>query len=500
MNILIKSVQLIDGTNRPATKADVLVKNDRIAAIGSFPNYRADEIVNGMGAYLAPGFIDIHNTSDRYLAIFSNPLQNDFVSQGVTTIIGGECGVSLAPLIYGSLESIKEWANVGKVNIDWHSMAEFLKILESKKFGVNFGTLTGHNTVRQAIVGNSFHEMTKNEFAVMAATIERTIKEGSFGVSVGLGYGASRQTPYSEIRNLAEKVASMKALYAVHLRNEKRELVSSISEAVDIAKETGSRVMISHLRPLIGFGKEYDAAIDVIDKNITKAEVYFNLYPFSISSGLVQSLLPNWLQNEEREEILRDIETPGLREKILRELPRIGGEEVTIMNAPGNDYLIGKTLKDFSENRGLNIGQGILALMKTTRLQATILYKNIQVRRAEKALCHERAIVASNSASFGEKENSRRYPSVKKPFAFKRVLEFVEKQKAMPVETAIYKMTGLPAKVLGLKNRGVVKDGNYADLVIFRGGEITEVLVNGKRVVKNGNLENVLAGKILRKR
>ena len=133
--ILIKNIQLLDGSGRPPVKADVLVKNEKISAIGNFPKYRADEIIDGLGAYLAPGFIDINTDSDHYLTLFSNPSQKDFVAQGVTTIIGGQCGASLAPLIYGSLESIREWADISKINVNWHTLAEFLKAMERSAFG-----------------------------------------------------------------------------------------------------------------------------------------------------------------------------------------------------------------------------------------------------------------------------------------------------------------------------------------------------------------------------
>ena len=129
MTILIKNILLIDGANRPAVKADVLVKNERIAAMGYFPGYKATEIIDGMGAYLAPGFIDINASSDLYLTLFSNPSQKDFLFQGITTIIGGQGGISLAPLLYGSLDLNKFYANPYKINVDWQTMEEFLKTI-----------------------------------------------------------------------------------------------------------------------------------------------------------------------------------------------------------------------------------------------------------------------------------------------------------------------------------------------------------------------------------
>ena len=501
--ILIKNIQLIDGSGRPPVKADVLVKNDKISAIGNFPKYRADEVIDGLGAYLSPGFIDINTDSDHYLTLFSNPSQKDFVLQGVTTIIGGHCGASLAPLLYGSLESISEWADISKVNVNWHTVKEFLETMDQRPLGVNFGTLVGHTTIRQALVGDTKRDLSRNELRVFRLVLDKSLKEGAFGFSTGLGYSQNRQTSYSEIKSLVEIVSRRKALYTTHLRNEKKGLLSSVNETIELAKETGAKVLISHFRPIIGYGKDYDEAIELINKNTDKADVYFDLYPFDTSTVLVYTFLPHWVQEGSKEVMLKDIQTPGLKEKILRELPRVKGEEIIIVAAPGNEYLVGKSLKQFSENRNLTIGEGLLELMKLTNFRAVVSYKNISLKKVIKFLTLDRAIVASNSACFKEpEEGSVSWRKVIRPErsykTFIRFLELVEKEKILPIETAIYKITGLPAQRLGLKDRGLIRDGYFADLVIFKDAEIREVILNGKRVVKDGKFQNILAGKILR--
>jgi len=504
MTILIKNIQLLDGSGRAPVKADVLVKNDKISAIGIFPKYRADEIIDGFGAYLAPGFIDINTDSDHYLTLFSNPCQADFVLQGVTTIIGGQCGASLAPLLYGSLESIQEWADISKINVNWHTVKEFLETMDKRPLGVNFGTLVGHTTIRQSLVGetkmvrqahhpelNRKRNLSQNELRVFNLVLERALKDGAFGFSTGLGYSQNRQTSYSEIKALVEIVSKYKALYATHLRNEKRGLLSSINETIEIAKETGAKVLISHFRPILGYGKDYDEALEIINKNTDKADLYFDLYPFNTSTMLVYTFLPDWAQEGDREMMFK--------EKILRELPRVKGEEIVIVSAPSNEYLIGKSLKEFSQNRNLNISEGLLDLMKLTNFRAVVFYKNISLKKVIKTLVHDRAIVASNSASFGEPEGLKKIIRPERSYrTFIRFLELAEKEKILALETAIYKITGLPAQRLGLKDRGLIRDGYFADLVVFKDAEIREVLVNGKRVVKDGKFQGILAGKILR--
>jgi len=191
--------------------------------------------------------------------------------------------------------------------------------------------------------------------------------------------------------------------------------------------------------------------------------------------------LPEWVKDGDTETILKDIETPGLRGKVMRELPRLKSEEVIIINAPGNEYLIGNSLKQFAENNDLKTSEAILELMKITKLRAVILQKNLSLKKVIKAIANDRAVVASNNT----------------PKTFTRFLELAEKDRILPIETAVYKMTGLPAQRLGLKDRGLVKEGFFADLVLFKDGQVRETIVNGKRVVKDGKFEEVLAGKTL---
>jgi len=477
MTILIKNIQLLDGSSRPPFKTDVLVKKEKIHAIGNFSRYQANDIIDGMGAYLSPGFIDIDTESDHDLTLFSDPSQKEFLLQGITAIIGGQGGASLAPLIYGSLESIKEWADIRKININWHTAAEFFKVMERRRLGVNFGALVGHRTVRQALAGNSTRDLSRNESRILNSILEKSLKEGAFGFSSGLDYPHSRQISYNEIKSLAETTAKHKGVYAARLRDEKRGLLSSVKEIIEIAKETGVKVLINNLKPLIGYGKDYEAALELISKNTDKADVHFNICLSDTSAVLIYAFLPGWAKEAGYETMLKDIQTPGLKEKILKELPRIRGEKI-ILNAPVNGYLVGKSLKEFAQNRNLTIGESLLELMKITGFRATISYRNISFKKSVQSLIHERAIVASKSAG--------------------KFLELVEKEKIMPIEKAIYKITGLPAAKLGLKNRGLVREGYFADLVLFRDAEIREVLVNGKRTVKDGEFQNILAGKILK--
>src|SRR5579863_3016540 len=140
MTLLIKNVRIVGGVREFPDNCDLFINGEKISAIGNFPAKKADEVVDGQGAYLSPGFIDVNTGSDHYLTLFEYPSQEDFLKQGVTTIFGGMCGASLAPLVYGELESLRKWGATDRINVNWHSVAEFLHLLDQHPLGVNFGT------------------------------------------------------------------------------------------------------------------------------------------------------------------------------------------------------------------------------------------------------------------------------------------------------------------------------------------------------------------------
>ncbi len=502
MPLLIKNVSLVDGIGRQPVKADVLVKNDRIFAIGSFPNYKASQVIDGMGAYLAPGFIDINNDSDRYLTIFSNPSQKDFLLQGITTIIGGQCGTSLAPLMYGSLEAIKDWADISSINVNWGTVKEFLNSLSKRPLGVNFGTLVGYSTIKRDLIGEDFRDLTKNEINVFKTILERSLKEGAFGLSTGSSCKAGMETPYDEIKAILSVAASRGVLYTTHLRDEKKGLLLSVNETINLAKDLKIKTLISHFRPLIGYKKDYEQALGLISENLNISDIYFDIYPFSTSTVTVSTFLPTWVLRDKKS-IKENLKNPEIKEKIIKEFPRFKGKEILISYAPRHQYLVGKSLKEFSDNRNLEINEGLIALMELTDFQAVVFYKNISPLGIKEAIKHSQAIIASNAAAFPD--NFKVLKPERATKTFPKFLEMVEKavslgrQSLMPIEEAVKKITSLPAKILGIKDRGVIRDGNFADLTIFKDGKINAVIVNGKIAVKNGEFQNVLGGKVLRR-
>lgn len=506
MTTLIKNILLIDGSGQPAVKADVLLKNEKIAAIGSFPHYRADTVIDGIGAYLAPGFIDINTNSDRYLTLFTNPTQRHFLSQGITTIIGGQDGISLAPLLYGSLDLQRYWTDPYRINVDWHTVGEFFDVLGRKKIGVNFGTLVGHSTLRHAIIGNDFRDLVPKELGVFQYMLEEAMNDGAFGISFDLQSPVAALTPAKELKAALEVIERHKGLATFKIRSgsdtdisaddARDQFIPAVAEILNLSKETGVRMQISNFSPLRGLEAEYRKAIDDIEENAATADVYFNLHPFEQSVIPVVSFLPTWAQRGGMDEILKNLESPEVATKIEGDLADIQAEQAIIHDAPGFDYLVGKTVKEFGDDRGTAMPETLLALMRMTKLRATIAYANLSLGEFNRALASDRSMIASSGASFG----GDRFRADRPQLFSKTIptfLEFVASEKTISIETAVRKLTGIPAQRLGLKNRGYIREGYYGDLVLFRDATIESVFVNGSPVFRDGIHAEVMNGTVL---
>ncbi|MCL4405199.1 MAG: amidohydrolase family protein [Patescibacteria group bacterium] len=480
MSLLIKGVQVVDGEGKPPYLADVLVQKNVIGAIGNFKNKQTDEVIDGLGNYLMPGFIDVDTDSDHYLDIFTHPSQTDFTSQGVTTIIGGHCGSSLAPLLYGTLEGLDKWADPSTINVNWHTMAEFLSSLDKLKLGVNFGSLVGYSTVRRALTGDNERALTHSELAIFKEVVSRALREGAFGLSTGLGYVHGRTAKPEEIKELVSILKNFDAVYATHLRNQTDRLLASVRETIDVASATGVQTLISHLRPLKGYEDQYIKALELIEHSAAQASIFFDVYPHDTSIYSLYSLLPREAQKRSAEATLEHIAKPKNLKTIEKNLAELDPDNMQIASAPKYDHLVGKTIRNVAEDKGITPAKALLELMRLTSLKATVFYKDVNLDLLTQAMVSDRCFIASNGHSplpgkFMKHERSTN--------TFPKFLEMASKLNLMPIEKAVKKITSLPAKYFDLNDRGAIKEGKIADLALVGKDDlkVKEVVVGGER-------------------
>ena len=495
--ILIKNSLVVDGTGKPPAQADILIKDDRISVIGNVPAQAAPLVINGQGLIAAPGFIDINTDSDHYLSLFTDPAQQDFLLQGVTTIIGGHCGSSLAPLIKGTLESIRKWADINQISVNWNTVAEFFKTLEQLKIGVNFGMLAGHSTIRRALIGDAHRDLTVGELNIVKHSIQAALRDGVLGVSTGLGYSHGKAASFMELKQVIELVAKAGGIYSTHLRSERADVVNAVSETLEIARVTGVKTLISHFRPIIGFTEEYEQARALLER-ASGIDIHFDLYPFDYSIIPIYTLLPEWAQEGSLEQMVERLKEPQFAAEIIKSLRIAAANELVIARAPGMDYLVGKSIAAFSDNRAEKIEKSILYLMQATKLRALLFHNNIDLALTQAALLSPKVFVASNSPSLLETRNVLENERAKKTFSTFLALAGAQGKK---LEWAIEKITNAPATFLKLKDRGTLREGAYADVVLFHPKEsgARYVFINGKPAVIDGRLESTRSGVILRR-
>lgn len=495
--LLIRNANIIDGTGKPAYKGDIFVAGDKVSAIGAFPNKRADIIIDALGLTVMPGFIDVNNDSDHHLALFTNPAQDDFLKQGITTVIGGHCGASLTPLLYGSLESIRKWANPNLINVNWHWVSEFFSVLEKRKLGVNFGTLVGHSTIRRALIGEDRRDLTDSELRVFASIVERSMKEGALGLSTGLGYAHAHMTPFPEIRELVKVVARYNGVYSTHLRDERAKVEDAVAETIKLAEETKAKTLISHLRPLKGYEPNVARAVKRLHDLPESVDINFDLYPFETSYVPIYTLLPEWARRGNLESMLRLITSSAHADAVREAIDAVAIRDARVAESSEAPYLAGKTFSEFARANGLELRAAALRVMELSRMKALVLIKNINLSVAERMVFEPRAFVATNSADLP------RTPSVLQPERVtKTFTRFFELARALPpalFELAVQKITSLPAKKFGLAGRGIIKQGAYADLACLDGVNVVHTIVNGALAVRSGAATSALAGRMLRR-
>lgn len=495
MTTLIKNILLIDGFGRPPVRANVLIRDDKIMAIGSFPKYKADIIINGNESYLTPGFIDTDITSDRYFTLFSDPLHKNFLIQGVTSGMLGQCGFSLAPHLYGIGDIFFDWAFSTNANINWKTTKEFLQSISEMRTGINLGTLVGHGTLREEIARTGkegFRKLTVKELRIFRMLIKRSIMEGAFGVSTGLGHYQFSETPYHEIRAVLDIVKNFNGVYTTHLRNEKDNLLNSVDETIRITKELNINTIITHLRPFLGFEDSYKKSLERISVASTNSNIYFNTNPFSSSAVLISDLLPEKFKNEDKNVLLEKMKDKKIIREISKSMFKIDAKNTIILNVHKMPFLSGKSLYEFASGRSLTPAMAIIQLMYISKFKTTILYENLNNKLVKESVLHDKALVSTSSYSYDGVDKKSDVSVLKRiRNTFPKFLKIADNS-GINIEIAIEKITKMPAKIFNIYNRGIIVNGAFADMTIINKDlEITNVFVNGNMIYHDGTFENI---------
>src|SRR3989344_2711995 len=497
MTLLIKNVILVGAEHSHAGGFDVFVAGERVSAIGRFPHKGADEVVDGGGAYLSPGFIDAHTESDHSLGLLAHPSQEYFLRQGVTTIIGGHDGVSLAPLLYGGLEAFEEWAHVSRKSVDWHTTKEFFAHLAKRRLGVNFVGLVGHRSVRDAITGGESRNLTKRELPVLERVIRRAFLEGASGVSLDMGPRMRDAVAPLELKLVAQLAKQHNGVCAFSAAGG-ASLLSTSADAIRLAKETGVRALVSHFSPAHEEEKNFSGLLDAVSDPGAGVAFYFDVSPTGADPVPLSSFLPHWISRLTRKEILAHLHDEWMQKKIAHEFAAVSPEDFLVIEAPENAPLAGRTLAEVMQLYEIkNAKSALIKLMRMSGLRAFVSYPRIRGADLRKALAHPHSLVSSYGTATERGPFAHRAEHRALPAAFPGFLDRAAKEELLPRELAIEKITKRVARFFGLHGRGEIAEGSVADLTAWGERGIKFVAVNGRVAMLDGEFRGAFAGRPL---
>jgi N-acyl-D-amino-acid deacylase len=517
-SLLIKNATVIDGTGTPGKILDIAIEGDKIVNLDKNIPSKAIRTIDASNLVVSPGFIDLQNHSDTYWQIFENPTLDSLLFQGFTSIIIGNCGASLAPLLsHNSLLSSQKWHNLQGINTDWQTFNEFLTRMEQHKIALNVGSLVGYSTLRRGIVGDQIRSLDKPEFKAITKTLIECLENGAFGLSSGLSYSHEIIVSELELFELAKIIKNYHSLLSIHLRNEGDEILESIEEVIDIAKNAEVNLKISHLKVKgkNNWKKFNDVISDLETAFHRGANIHFDVYPYDTVWQPLYSYLPKWSIEGGRKNLIQNLNDPIQKKKILIYLNGLGIKLPELIVASTGNPLsaTGKKVGQIAKNMECSSEQAIIYLIQHGGSEVLVFENNLNMEQVRQLLFHPLSLIGTDGAGFGLNNHEK----LVHPRCFGTTIKFLElmKEAKLPLEVGIKKLTSLPAKKAGIKHRGEIQIDNYADLVIFdpeklkaKANYVTPfqtnegikyVVINGHIAMEDNKISPVLKGKVLRK-
>jgi N-acyl-D-amino-acid deacylase len=432
-DLIVRNGEVIDGTGQPRVRADVAVMGDRISAIGDLAQLSAKQEIDATGRIVSPGFIDVHTHDDQLL--LSHPAMTPKLSQGVTTVVTGNCGISLAPLVAPDrppppldLLGDESWYR-------FPTFADYIAELEANPPAINAATMVGHSALRVAVMEDVGRPATADEIKLMRSLLQESLDAGAIGFSTGLFYPTNKPAPKEEVIALAELLAPVDGIYTTHMRDEADGVEQSLEETFATAQAAGVPVVISHHKcsGRANWGRSLQT-LAKIHQARQHHPIGLDMYPYAASSTVLM---------------------PELMDDQLRTL---------ITWSEAAPEMAGQDLKDIAEQWSCTQKEA------AERLQpAGAVYFQMDEADVQRILAYSHTMVGSDGLPHD------RFPHPRLWGAFPRVLgHYVRQVGLLSLEDAVYRMTGLSATQFRLQDRGVLKPGAYADLVVFDADKILD--------------------------
>ena len=530
-DLVIKGGRVIDGTGNPWFRRDIGIVEGKIRRVGLVAE-DTGKTIDAEGMIVSPGFVDLHNHTDR--SVLAYPDAENYIMQGVTTVVVGNCGLSLAPVNPDNLDLLKRYnAPALKPGFDygweWKTLAEYYGKVERQGISLNLAPLVGHGAVRLAVKGFDASEASKEEMVEMKKLIAQSFEDGVFGMSTGLIYPPGSYSSTQELVELASVVRQYGGIYTTHMRNEGDRLMESVEEAIRIGEENDIPVEISHHKAtgMSNWGK-VNATLRVMEQARQRGvEVNCDMYPYTAGSTTITATLPTWALEGGIEKMLERLKDKEAREAIRKEIgegtmtgsnsiKNAGWHEILIAECPSRKEYERESLEEILKkaDRFHDPFEGLFDLLLEIEGNATMITFAMDEDDVRTVMSSPLSSIGSDSSATAPAAGGKPHPRAYGTFP--RFLgKYVREEKLLPLEAAIRKITSLPAGKIGLESRGIIKEGFWADVVIFDPATIIDkatydsphqypeginyVLVNGQVVVDHGKLTGVRPGKVLRR-
>ena len=478
LDLLIRNGLVIDGSGTPGFTADISVQGDTIAGIGLRGETNAHTVIDASGQVVSPGFIDIHSHGDFTLP--ACPTADSLVRQGVTAAVVGQCGNSLAPLLPDTRAEVIASLETRKLPIPWAEWSDFRSYLDfMKKCGtsINIVPLAGQGTIRAGVMGFVSGPATKAQMEAMRGEAIKAMDAGAIGISTGLVYPPGSYASTEELIELVKVVGERRGFYFSHIRGEDRGLIQAVGEAIRIGRETGAAVQISHLKAAWPANWEkQERVIEMIDQARHEGlDISADVYPYMAGATSFKTVLPEWAQEGGKEKTLERLRNPATRKKIIKSMPEDGfcrdgsWDRVLISHSKSRPEYGGRCVSDLAAQARKTPEEWALDALLETELDPGMIIFLMSEENVKILLQHEAVMIGSDTFTIpAEGPLAEGFPHPRTFGTFPRVIaRYVREEKVLPLETAIYKMTGQPAKRLRFSDRGLVKTGYRADLVVF---------------------------------
>ncbi|HWS86078.1 MAG TPA: D-aminoacylase [Pyrinomonadaceae bacterium] len=529
-DLVIRGGRVVDGTGRRAFRADVAVRGDRVVRVGSVPaSARAKRTVDAAGLVVAPGFIDMLGQSEQYVLI--DPRAMSKVMQGVTTEVTGEGG-SIAPVNERTLKEDEPFNRRYKLDVDWRTLHEYFRRLDLQGSGVNLATFVGATQVRAYVLGFDNRDPTPEELEQMKRLVAEAMEDGALGLSTSLQYVPARFAGTDEIVELAKVARGYGGIYATHQRSEANALDASLAEVFEIARRARIPTEIWHLKA--AYRKNWGRMPQVLAKiraaRARGLDVTADVYPYTAASTGLAACLPPWAVEGGGEKMIARLRDPETRARIRADILKDSNEWENIYLGSGGasgvlvgsvfnrelENFQGKRVSEIAKERGKDELETLFDIIVADRGQTGAIYFMMNeddlraaLREPFVSICTDSGARAADGPLSGSKSHPRGWGS------YPRILSrYVRDERLLTLEQAVHKMTGQPAARVGLKDRGVLRAGAFADITVFDPARVRDlatfeqpnqypegieyVVVNGQIEVDAGKRTNVNAGRSLR--